>query len=628
MIVAMAKLRILGPRGELGNVLAALQDSGVLHLGHPPAEPGLEPNEPAPHERRLTRAVGRSVEDIDAVAAALGRLEAKPGRLAPALPRAVLLARRTRRAVERFVGERTALVEERQLLDKYRRLLAGFEPLVAGLRPPYPVGAFLIVLRRGDRTTLINLRRALERVLGPEFDLNTQALEGGETGVLLFVATSRSTDIEALLSAANVEPVPVPSVLGSSSMLEAIPRLRARLAEVERRLAEIDREMTAIVARKGSELAAARQALHDCLLAFDARALAARTPRAFVLEGWVPETEMKELAARLGAVFGPDVAIEVVAREEWAREQAPVVLHNPRLLRPFEAVLSLMPLPRYGSVDPTPFIAVFFPMLFGIIVGDLGYGILLAALALLLRFRSRPGTLLRSVSEIAGACAAFTLVFGAVFGELFGDLGRRIGLPALFDREEAIFPFLVLTVALGAVHLLLGLCLGVAAALHGEPRKALGRGISAVMLILIIVALLAAVRVLPSGFFTPVAIAVLAGFPLLVLLEGIAGVIEFLSTLGRVLSYARVMALGTASVMLAIVANRMAGMTGSVVVGVLFALLFHLVNFAIGLFSPTIHVLRLHYVEFFGTFFSPGGIPYRPFAHWAPGPGARQRRST
>ena len=76
------------------------------------------------------------------------------------------------------------------------------------------------------------------------------------------------------------------------------------------------------------------------------------------------------------------------------------------------------------------------------------------------------------------------------------------------------------------------------------------------------------------------------------------------------------MALGTASVMMAVVANRLAGSVGSVLVGVLFGLLFHLVNFALGIFAPTIHGLRLHYVEFFGKFYSPGGQEYRPFSHW------------
>jgi V/A-type H+-transporting ATPase subunit I len=68
--------------------------------------------------------------------------------------------------------------------------------------------------------------------------------------------------------------------------------------------------------------------------------------------------------------------------------------------------------------------------------------------------------------------------------------------------------------------------------------------------------------------------------------------------------------------MMAVVANKMAGAMGSVTVGILFALLFHLVNFAIAAFTPTIHALRLHYVEFFGKFFSPGGVRYQPFGHW------------
>jgi V/A-type H+-transporting ATPase subunit I len=259
-------------------------------------------------------------------------------------------------------------------------------------------------------------------------------------------------------------------------------------------------------------------------------------------------------------------------------------------------------------------------MFFGVILGDVGYGALLAVHGLVLHARSRPGSTLRAVSEIAGACAGFTILFGLVYGELFGTLGRGwLGLRPVFDREEAIVPFLGLAVALGLVHVLLGLGLGVAGALsRRHPREAAGRGLAAVMLVLIAVALLAAAGVLPRAFFTPTAIALLAALPVLVVLEGLMAPVELLSTVGNVLSYARVMALGTASVMLAVVANRMVGAMGSAVVGVLFALLFHLVNFALGLFGPAIHALRLHYVEFFGKFYSPGGIEYRPFTRWVP----------
>jgi V/A-type H+-transporting ATPase subunit I len=189
------------------------------------------------------------------------------------------------------------------------------------------------------------------------------------------------------------------------------------------------------------------------------------------------------------------------------------------------------------------------------------------------------------------------------------------------DREEAIVPFLVLSIGLGLVHVVLGLVLGALSSARTEPRLAIGRGLSAVMIVLILVAILAAMEIFPHALLNPAVIALLIAFPTLVVLEGVIAPVELLSTLGHILSYARIMALGTASVMLAIVANRMAGAMGSVVVGVLFALLFHLVNFALGLFTPTIHALRLHYVEFFGTFYSPGGVRYAPLGHWRPNAG-------
>ena len=104
--------------------------------------------------------------------------------------------------------------------------------------------------------------------------------------------------------------------------------------------------------------------------------------------------------------------------------------------------------------------------------------------------------------------------------------------------------------------------------------------------------------------------------------KDLVALIELLGNFAQILSYVRIMALGTASLMMAMVANRMLGAMGSVLVGAVFALLFHVVNFAIGIFSPTVHALRLHYVEFFGRFYSPGGAAYRPLMHWHPSKGS------
>ena len=101
---------------------------------------------------------------------------------------------------------------------------------------------------------------------------------------------------------------------------------------------------------------------------------------------------------------------------------------------------------------------------------------------MVLRLRSSPHTKLRSISEIGLACALFTVVFGFLYGELFGDLGHRIGLhPIIFNREEAFFPFLGLALALGVVHIVIGLFVGavVLAVAHKEFQALAEQGIEA-----------------------------------------------------------------------------------------------------------------------------------------------------
>jgi V/A-type H+-transporting ATPase subunit I len=624
MIIEMSKVRILGPRDRLPDVLRTLQVIGILHLAAPggTAQVGALPLSPG--QERERRHLREALENVERALAELG-LGAGQGPVAGgAAPAAADLARwarlgwRVRRTAERLQARVTALEEERALILKYQHFFTAFRSLLESEARWPNATAYHVLLKGSDTETIRKLRTSLTAIIGDEFQLYTQQLPTGETALLVVVSAAAAGRVERLLAEARVQEIPVPEAYGGKSLTEAIPRMLARLGEIPAERQTVKRDRDALARTHGAELRRARAGLHDRLRELDAVPLSGVTPHAFVLEGWVPAGARASLAARLTAVFGDDVVASEISTEEWKSEEAPVVLSNPRLLRPFETVIRLLPLPAYGTIDPTPFVAVFFPAFFGLMMGDVGYGVVLAGLGLILHARSKPSTVLRNVSEIIGPCALFSIIAGFLYGELFGDLGKRwLGLsPLAFSREEALIPFLLLAVALGAVHVLLGLGLGVASNIRRHPRAALGRGVSAVMIVLIILALLAAVGVLPKSFFSPAAIALLVAFPILIVLEGIVAPIELLSTLGNILSYARIMALGVASVMLAVVANRMVGAIGSVTVGILFALLFHLVNFAIALFSPTIHALRLHYVEFFGKFYSPGGVRYEPFGHW------------
>ena len=618
----MVKVRIFGPRGRLPEVLRSLQDAGTLHLAAQDPGVHLPALDLTPAQSREQRHLRRALDDIEKALAMLAIPGAGPREAPRADPRDVVrwvrLGARVRRSGERLAARAAAIDEERALILKYQHFFSAFRALLESESAWPNAVAYHVLLRRNDAAVIARLRSSLTAVIGDAFQIFSQPLPSGEIALLVVVSSQAAGRVERLLAEAQVQEIPVPERYGGRSLTVAVPKMMARLGEIPAESDAIRRERESLGRRHGAELRRARMALHDRLCELEALPLSGVTARAFVLEGWVPAATRRELEGRLGAAFGDQVAMTVLSSEEWESAKAPVVLRNPRLLRPFEQLIALMPLPAYGTVDPTPFVAVFFPAFFGIMMGDIGYGALLALLAAIVRSRARPGSRLVSIAEIGLACALFSVIAGVLYGELFGDLGRRLfGLrPLAFDREEALIPFLLLAVSLGVVHILVGLCLGVAANIRRHPRLALGRGVSALMVVLIVIALLASFRVLPKAFFTPSVVALLAAFPVLILTEGLVAPIELLGTLGNILSYARIMALGVASVMFAVVANRMVGATGSVAVGVVFALLFHLVNFAIALFSPTIHALRLHYVEFFGKFYSPGGVRYEPFGHW------------
>jgi V/A-type H+-transporting ATPase subunit I len=282
--------------------------------------------------------------------------------------------------------------------------------------------------------------------------------------------------------------------------------------------------------------------------------------------------------------------------------------------------VKLLAIPRYGHIDPTQLMAVFLPIFFGMILGDVGYGIILLIISLLLVRKIKQGVF-HDVIIVLAMGSGWSIVFGFLYGEAFGTLGELFGLHALwFDRasSEYVAGLLLMTLAVGAVHITLGLVLGVWEAVkyrmrsHLLERGGMLLGLTSLFLLIGVLA-----EKLPEELRTPAWVGIILGIVMLGSSMGwlgiIMGPIEFIGLIGNVLSYLRIAAIGLASVYLAKVANDVAGVTGNIFVGVIIAVLIHALNLVLGAFSPTIHSLRLHYVEFFRKFYEGGGKPYEPF---------------
>jgi V/A-type H+-transporting ATPase subunit I len=218
-------------------------------------------------------------------------------------------------------------------------------------------------------------------------------------------------------------------------------------------------------------------------------------------------------------------------------------------------------------------------------------------------------------------------VFGVLFGELFGDLGSSLGMPALWfyrGGPDALTPLLLFVLGIGAAHIVLGLLLGLWLAVRERHLgHVLERGGSLLVLLGLFGIAGAVTSLLPGGALPASAAVVAVGVVAASVPHGplgaLLGPLEAVSRIGNVLSYLRLAAVGLASVYLAIVANEL-GRQAPLLVGVLIAVFFHALNLALAAFSPMIQALRLHYVEFFGTFFEGGGRPFRPLGTNAPAP--------
>lgn len=634
MIVRMAKVQVLGPRRVLPAALQVLHSQGVLQIRSLPDGPGTPDADPAwlrviplaggeqAAERALEEVAGR-LRDLLLLLPATdsptpdpisGEADGLPDEVTAPDVLSRLAALET--DVRTLSDRRAALEAEQDLTARYERLFTALAPLRPALQEGTQVTTLGILLRR-DRTEILRLlEQEVGRITRGACVLTFRELDREQIGLLLTVPHAAAAEVSRLLFERGITEIRLPGQYVGQPLVDALLLLARRSQELPAEIHEVAARLRAISARWHRPLTQALRVTRDHLTRLAAMARCGETEHIFVVSGWVPEESCGRLSAELEAAFeGRVILVEHMAGAADG-DEVPVLLRNPPYVRAFELLVGFLALPRYGSIDPTPFMAVFFPVFFGLMLGDVGFGGLALVLVLLARIKGWGGEMGRQLTAIALACSVSAIGFGLLFGELFGELGEPLGLhPLLFDRRQAALSFLGLALAFGAVHIVLGVGLAFWSAFRrGHWREALARATTLSLILTALAAGLARVGYLPAAAGQPALLALSLLLVAAVVFGGGRAPLEMMNTLGNILSYARLMALGTASAMLADVANRMAEIFTPVVVGVTAAIVLHGVNFAMGLFSPTIQALRLHYVEFFDKFFEGGGKPYEPFA--------------
>ena len=357
----------------------------------------------------------------------------------------------------------------------------------------------------------------------------------------------------------------------------------------------------------------------------EAKSLLASTQSLVALAGWIETSQVASLRDFLQEGFGSRVLLETrdVTEKDW--DDVPIQLRNNALVEPFELVTEMYALPKYYEKDPTPIVSLFYFVFFGMMVADIGYGLLLTVATgfALKAFKLKPRTAknLRFFSLLGISVALWGVVYGSFFG---------FEMPfALISTTSNAMTILILSVVFGFVTVLVGLFLGGMKNVRLKDYTEAYNAGFAWVLILLGLMLLAVGNILPGmSVLVPIGkwLAILNAIGILIvsivsakklsgLASGLFNLYNVSGYVGDLVSFTRLMALGLSGASIGSAFNLIVNLfppLGRFTVGLLLFIVLHAINMFLSFLSGYVHGARLIFVEFFGKFYEGGGKPFRP----------------
>lgn len=343
--------------------------------------------------------------------------------------------------------------------------------------------------------------------------------------------------------------------------------------------------------------------------------------KTFYIEGWVPEksiSNVKKVFEELNCAFYIDFS------KPDKNEEFPILLKNNKFVTPFEVVTEFYSLPKSREIDPDSVMAPFYFVFYGMMIGDAGYGLVLAILTFIASKLLPLKGMVKKLVQLIMLGGISTFIWGAMFGSWFGNLLKF--KPLWFDPLKDPMKLLIFSFILGVIQIFTGMAMKAYINIRdGKVIDAIfDQGFWYIFLIGIIMFLIPQTSHIAKYF-------ALTGAVLLILTQGrqkkniimklLSGVISLYGVtgiLGDVLSYSRILALGLATTVVATVMNTIAYLfKGNIILFIIFApivmIIGHSFNIAINTLGAYVHSSRLQYIEFFGKFYEGGGKAFNPF---------------
>lgn len=632
-ILKMKKLRICGVSEEQTQLIRQLQLLGSVEIGAPCALTDTQGVQVfCAGDGKSADALLRTSARLTSALETLKHYETKKGGLFAARPEktigelfgdeAYAAALDTAQAVLDAQDARSRLAAEKSRLTAVRESFVPWQQL------PLPLETLgtqhtRILLGTVPAQTDLEALRARVFEAADEVQLEQISADQQSLYLLVFVHKCAAEAVGAALREAGFALTTFDGVQGTAA--ENIRRTDEAIAACEQQDAEKLAELTALAAQKPALQLAFDRCTQEISKAQAADRLV-HSEKTFCLGGWVPCEDVGKLEALLSG-FCCAWELTDPAPEEYP--DVPVKLKNNKLTWPLNMVTEMYSLPAYDGVDPNPLMAPFFILFYGIMMADMGYGLLMILASIIITKKSRPKGTSGQMFGLMFSCGISTFLMGALTGGFFGDfLPQLVGiidpdttfkaLPSLFTPLDDTITILIGAMALGFVQIVTGMAISFVEKIKkGQIMDAIWEeltwwvvfaGIACMALgvtnIVLYVGL--AMVVVGSGWSAK-------GFGKVTAIFG-SVYNHVTGYFGDILSYSRLMTLMLAGSVIASVFNTLGAIPGNVVFFLLVSVAGNGLNFALNLLSCYVHDLRLQCLEYFGKFYQDGGKPFEPLA--------------
>ena len=632
-ILKMKKLRICGVSEEQTQLIRQLQLLGSVEIGAPCALTDTQGVQVfCAGDGKSADALLRTSARLTSALETIKHYETKKGGLFAARPEktigelfsdeAYAAALDTAQAVLDAQDARSRLAAEKSRLTAVRESFVPWQQL------PLPLETLgtqhtRILLGTVPAQTDLEALRAKVFEAADEVQLEQISADQQSLYLLVFVHKCAAEAVGAALREAGFALTTFDGVQGTAA--ENIRRTDEAIAACEQQDAEKLAELTALAAQKPALQLAFDRCTQEISKAQAADRLV-HSEKTFCLGGWVPCEDVGKLETLLSG-FCCAWELTDPAPEEYL--DVPVKLKNNKLTWPLNMVTEMYSLPAYDGVDPNPLMAPFFILFYGIMMADMGYGLLMILASIIITKKSRPKGTSGQMFGLMFSCGISTFLMGALTGGFFGDfLPQLVGiidpdttfkaLPSLFTPLDDTITILIGAMALGFVQIVTGMAISFVEKIKkGQIMDAIWEeltwwivfaGIACMALgvtnIVLYVGL--AMVVVGSGWSAK-------GFGKVTAIFG-SVYNHVTGYFGDILSYSRLMTLMLAGSVIASVFNTLGAIPGNVVIFLIISALGNGLNFALNLLSCYVHDLRLQCLEYFGKFYQDGGKPFEPLA--------------